>query len=72
MSWMVRGPALGIPAASAASGGQGSPVRDGLSTLRYAVAPLVAGGTSRPKPPSKPLWRRILARGLRRKPKENG
>lgn len=71
MSWMVRGPAQAIPAASAASGGPGTPVRDGLSTWRYALGPLATGGGTRAKP-SRPLWRRVLTRSLRRKPRENG
>jgi len=70
MSWMVHGPAQAIPAASAASGGQGTPVRDGLSNMRYALGPLATGRGPRAQP-SRPLWRRILARGLRRKPQEN-
>jgi len=70
MSWMVRGPAQAIPTAAAASGGQGATVRSGLSTMRYALGPLAASGPTRARP-SLPWWRRALARGLRRKPKES-
>ncbi len=66
MSWMVGGPAQAVQAASAASNAQPTPMRGGLSTMRYALGPLAVG--NQPKAPSKPLWRRLLARGLRRKP----
>ncbi len=71
MSWMVRGPAQAIGAASASSGEQGSPLRDGLSTMRYALGPLAAGGGVRANQDrARPWWRRALARGLGRKAKE--
>lgn len=70
MSWMVRGPAQAIGATGGAQGGQGDPVRHGLSTLRYALGPLATGGRSPSRSP-RSWWRRALARGLRRKPKDN-
>ena len=68
MSWMVRGPAQAIPAAAAANSAQARPVRGSLNTMRYALGPLANAGNTRPSAPSRPWWRRILARSLRRKP----
>jgi anti-sigma factor RsiW len=67
LSWAVKGPAqalsAGSPTASAA------PAAAGLSTMRYALGPL---GKQRgaPTAPRKPLWRRVLSRGLRRRSKK--
>jgi len=69
MSWMVRGPAQAIGATGSASGAPVTPVRDGLSTMRFALGPL-AGGLGRAQQP-RSWWRRALARGLRRKAKDN-
>jgi hypothetical protein len=69
MSWMVRGPALALPAAAAARGGSQAPVREGLSTLRYALGPLAVGSGQR-KPAGRSWLRRILALGLRRSSKD--
>lgn len=68
MSWMVRGPAQALAPASAASGGPEATAK-GLSTLRYALGPLAQATPKLPRP-SGTWWKRLLARSLRRKPKE--
>ena len=70
MSWMVRGPAQAIGSTSTTSGGPGTLMRGGLSTMRYALGPLAAGGGVRAQQ-TRPWWRRALAQTLRRKPKES-
>lgn len=67
LSWMVRGPAQALPAAAAATSTQPSAVRGGMSTLRYALGPLGQGQRQAAATPSKPWWRRLLARSLKRK-----
>lgn len=68
MSWMVRGPAQALGPASTASGGSEA-VEAGMSTWRYALGPLAQRTPKLPRP-SGTWWKRLLARSLRRKPKE--
>ena len=68
LSWAVKGPAQAFGTGSQAAAAA-APTAAGLSTMRYALGPL-AQQREAPATPKKPLWRRVLARSLRRRKKE--
>ncbi len=72
MSWMVRGPAMAMAGVQvgAKPGDTARQVRDGLSTVRFAAAPVEMvrpRGESEPKKKGPPLWQRALKLAWRRR-----
>ena len=62
LSWSVRGPAMAF-----GSLGSAEPVAGGLSQARWILGPLGAPREAKPKPPSRPMWRRALALAWRKR-----